>query len=329
MNRIAFSCGDTNGIGPEICIKTINSIYTDDIQNIIVPIPKNILEYYLSYIKPLFEYSITNKLTKDILKDNKIVFVTSKDSGFNPGFPTSSSGKASVKSINLCLDYIDKGLADGIVTAPISKYAIQEAGIDFIGHTELIAARYGVKTPVMTFLSSEMKCALVTIHIPIKNISKEITKNKLKNVINVIINCLKNDFNITSPKIALLALNPHAGEEGKIGKEEIKTIKPIIDKYFSDVVQGPFVPDAYFGNKFFTNYDITIGMYHDQVLIPFKYIAFDRGVNYTAGLPIVRTSPDHGTAYNIAGKLEANPNSMIEAYNWAKIIIKNRKTNVS
>ncbi|MFH0734408.1 MAG: 4-hydroxythreonine-4-phosphate dehydrogenase PdxA [bacterium] len=328
MNRIAFSCGDTNGIGPEICIKTINSIYKDNISKIIVPIPKNILEFYLQNIEPLFEYSIVKKITNKILNENKVIFVLTKNTSFQAGKPTSDSGKSSIDSINLCLDYFDKELVDGIVTAPISKFAIQEAGIDFIGHTELIAAHYNINTPVMTFLSSEMKCALVTIHIPVKNISKELTKTKLKKIIEVIKNSMINDFKINSPKIAVLALNPHAGEDGKIGKEEIKIIKPIITEYFSEFAEGPFVPDAYYGNKLFNNFDLTLGMYHDQVLIPFKYIAFDRGVNFTAGLPIVRTSPDHGTAYNIAGKFEANANSMIEAFKWANIIINNRKTNV-
>ena len=170
------------------------------------------------------------------------------------------------------------------------------------------------------FVSNKMKAGLVTIHIPIKSVPKNVTRRKLLSSIEVINQSLQRDFNIDEPRIAILGLNPHAGENGNIGNEEEVLIKPTLAK-FGKNIHGPFVPDAFFGNKNYKNYDCTIGMYHDQVLIPFKLLNFNQGVNYTAGLPIVRTSPDHGTAFDIAGKGKANPGRMIQAFNYAIKIV--------
>ena len=176
------------------------------------------------------------------------------------------------------------------------------------------------------FVSKTMKAALTTIHIPIKQVSKKITTTQLQKTFSVISQSLISDFNISQPNIAMLGLNPHAGENGNIGVEE----KNIISKFIKSnlkYVDGPFVPDAYFGNRLFKNYDCTIGMYHDQILIPFKLLNFNKGVNYTAGLPTVRTSPDHGTAFDIAGKGIAKPDSMIEAFYYAAKIVASREKN--
>jgi 4-hydroxythreonine-4-phosphate dehydrogenase len=325
MNTIAISCGDTNGIGPEISIKLLQS-KSGSKSRFILTIPENIFEFYINNIPNNIIYEVYNE--NKFIQEYKVnVLVNLLPSvKFEPGRPTAESGKAGYESIIKSLELIDKKIADGLVTAPISKYAIKKAGINFPGHTELIADRYGVKTPVMTFISSKFLVALVTIHEPIKNVPKLISKELLTNIFKISKSSLKFDFGIENPKIAVLGLNPHAGENGEIGDEEITIISKVIEQDKS--LYGPFVPDAYFGDKKFKKFDLTIGMYHDQVLIPFKYVAFDKGVNFTAGLPIVRTSPDHGTAYDIAGKMIANPNSMIYAYNWALKIIKNRK-NVS
>lgn len=323
MKHIAFSCGDTNGIGPEICIKAISKLSKKK-NKIILSIPNNVFNKYTDLID--FDFVTCSQITNEILINNSIVIELFNDSEVTLGIPTIESGKASIYSLNRCLELIDAGFAAGIVTAPISKYAINLAGINFIGHTELIASRYNVDIPVMTFLSNKLKCALATIHIPLKTVSDSLEHNKLIKLLETVKNSLVNDFNISDPKIGLLGLNPHAGENGKIGDEEINLLNPIVSEL--NYVAGTFVPDAYFGNKIFKQYHLTIGLYHDQVLIPFKYIAFDSGVNFTAGLPIVRTSPDHGTAYNIAGKNIANEKSIIEAFKWAKLIIKNRQNNV-
>ena len=181
---------------------------------------------------------------------------------------------------------------------------------------------------VMMFLSKKMNAALATIHEPIINVPKLINLKNLKNKLNVIINSLVTDLGIKNPKIAVLGLNPHAGEEGLIGKEEQSILRPLLNlNEFSNYLSGPFSPDAFFANRLYKNYDLVLGMYHDQVLIPFKLINFGSGVNYTAGLPIVRTSPDHGTAFDIAGKSLANESSFLEAYKYAKKIVNNREKN--
>jgi 4-hydroxythreonine-4-phosphate dehydrogenase len=172
-----------------------------------------------------------------------------------------------------------------------------------------------------------MKAALVTIHIPVKDISKQLTKKSVESVIKVVIKSLRRDFIIHSPKVALLGLNPHAGEKGKIGNEELELLNPLVKK-FKKILTGPHVPDAFFGNQLFKKFDCTIGIYHDQLLIPFKLLNFNKGVNFTAGLPIVRTSPDHGTAFDIAGKYIAKEGSMLEAYKYANLIVNNRKSNL-
>jgi 4-hydroxythreonine-4-phosphate dehydrogenase len=213
-----------------------------------------------------------------------------------------------------------------VVTAPVSKTALKHAGVKYPGQTEMYADWCNVKNFVMTFLSQKLRVGLYSIHIPLKKVSNSLNNTVLSSKLDTMVNMLKIDLSIKSPKIAVLGLNPHAGEGGIIGKEEKEIIEPIIKmRKFRGIVDGPFSSDAFFANRRFENYDLIFGLYHDQVLIPFKYINAGGGVNYSAGLPIIRTSPDHGVAYDIAGKGIADESSMIEAYKYAKIILKNRK----
>jgi len=219
-----------------------------------------------------------------------------------------------------------QGQADAVVTAPISKEALGMAGIEFPGHTEMYAEWAGVKDFVMMFLSGKMKCALITIHEPLRKVPKLITPERILRTLRVVLSALKRDFNIKEPSVAILGLNPHAGENGRIGIEETDIIIPALkNSGFQEFISGPFVPDAFFANKLYKKYDMVIGMYHDQVLIPFKLLNFSSGVNFTAGLPFVRTSPDHGTAFDIAGKNAADEGSLLEAFYAARKIIQNRK----
>jgi 4-hydroxythreonine-4-phosphate dehydrogenase len=185
----------------------------------------------------------------------------------------------------------------------------------------------GIKNFVMMFFSKKMNAALITIHEPVKNIPGLISKKLLTKKLKVVIDALRNDLKIKNPHIAILGLNPHAGEGGLIGLEEEEIVKPFIKEFADEMLSGPFSPDAFFANHLYKKYDVVIGMYHDQILIPFKMLNFNSGVNYTAGLPIVRTSPDHGVAYDIAGKNLANPASILEAYRFAEKIVRNRKQN--
>jgi 4-hydroxythreonine-4-phosphate dehydrogenase len=324
MSTFAFTCGDINGIGPEIVIQTLNKGITSKNKQVLFICPRNVFNDTIRVFKPTFKYEIVNKLP--IKFNPKLVYILDIGSGRqNIGKETKDSGLISHKAILKACELAEDKIVDGIITAPISKMAFAKAGIKFPGHTELLADFFNVKKFVMMFVSNKMKAGLATIHIPIKDVPRSITKASLKNVINVVKDSLIIDFNISSPRIAVLGLNPHSGEQGKIGMEEGKIIKPVID-YFHKFIFGPMVPDAYFGTKSYKQFDCTIGLYHDQLLIPFKLLNFDKGVNYTAGLPIVRTSPDHGTAFDIAGRGAANPSSMIEAFNYAVKIVKNRKS---
>ncbi len=321
MNSYAITCGDVNGIGPEIVLKTLNSINLSS-KKIIFICPKNIFKNTVKIVQPKFSYSVVKSLPQKISPGKVLVLEIGKASQ-NYGKPTVSSGKTSYKSILKACELSKEKTVDAIITSPISKLAFQKAKVNFPGHTELLAEYFNVKKYSMMFISNKMIAGLLTIHIPIKSVAKQITKNKLLRILEVVNKSLQKDFKIKNPKIAVLGLNPHAGEKGKIGIEEEQIIYPTL-KNITGNVHGPFVSDAYFGNKLYENYDCTIGMYHDQILIPFKLLNFNKGVNFTAGLPIVRTSPDHGTAFDIAGKGKANTGSMIQAFNFAVKIVNNR-----
>ncbi len=328
MNRYIFTCGDINGIGPEIIIKALNRITVNPDDNFSIICPGNAFYNAAEIVKPrfrfsdakdIFNYDSCNIWLLDIGKVKQKI-----------GVPTVESGKAAFKSIKTALDFSTRGACDAVITAPISKQAINMAGHKFPGHTEIFARSFNVKNYVMTFLSEKMNAALATIHEPVKKVSGLITKENISGKLDVIISTLKKDLNITFPKIAVLGLNPHAGENGIIGKEELSILIPIIkDKKYSKYLSGPFSPDAFFANQMQKKFDLVFGMYHDQVLIPFKMMNFGAGVNFTAGLPIIRTSPDHGTAFDIAGKGIADESSMVSAFLYARKIFQNRKANAS
>lgn len=326
MNKFIFTCGDTNGIGPEIVIKALNRLNADSRDSFIFICPQNIFKETLQVFPAAFNFRITNELTYP--EQGIVTILNIKNPKLEWGKPTKSSGKAAFKAIKMSSDLLIKGKADAVITAPISKAAIKLAGYNYPGHTEMYAAWTKTKNFVMVFFSQELNAALTTIHEPVKNIPKLLSAKYIRNKIEVVVNMFHQDLNTENPKIAILGLNPHAGEEGLIGLEEKKIISPIIkESKYSDFLSGPFSPDAFFGSRIYTNFDLVLGMYHDQVLIPFKLLSFSSGVNYTAGLPIVRTSPDHGVAYDIAGKNKADETSILEAFYLAEKIVNNRKIN--
>lgn len=324
MNNIVFTCGDINGIGPEIVIKTINKIQNPAKRKIIFICPTNVFEHYASITNPEFEFKIHNNFNEIINSKNSIIIFDIGSVKLNIGKPTKISGQTSSKAIEYSFKLISELENSAVITAPISKVSFDLAGIKYSGQTEYYADLSKQKKYLMMFLSNKMKAALLTIHVPIKDVSTNINNEKINNCIEILESSLHKDFGIKNPEIAILGLNPHSGEEGRIGFEEKEIIIPSLKKIKKHNVYGPFVPDAFFGNKSYKDYDAIIGMYHDQVLIPFKMLSFDNGVNYTAGLPIIRVSPDHGTAFDIADFGIAKPNSMISAVKWAEKIIKNR-----
>ena len=321
MNTFIFTCGDINGIGPEIIINSLNKLYALPDKKFIVLMPHNIFELTAGIIKPEFSFHITREL-KDLDKANVTVYDLGKANQVL-GSVSKEAGKIAYSAIKKSFNLLRDKIADGVITAPISKAAIHKFGIRFPGHTEIYSEWCGVKDFVMMFLSAEMNAALVTIHEPIKNIPKLIKQKLLQRTILTIKNTLTFDLAQKDIRIAVLGLNPHAGESGQIGCEEKKIIKPAIEKF--SYCDGPFSSDAFFANKLYKKYDCVLGMYHDQMLIPFKMLNFSSGVNYTAGLPIVRTSPDHGTAFDIAGRGIADASSILQAFRYADIIVNNRK----
>ncbi len=327
-----ITCGDINGIGPEIIVKYIDSAFADtgksgrENEKYVIIIPHDVFEHYHKALKAEFSYEVINDSDVYIAGGHRSrVFVFALDNaGFRPGEPTTDSGSTAFNSILKSYELVDSGFIDFIVTAPISKYAFKLAGIDFPGHTELYAALDKSSDFMMCFLSENFNCGLATIHEPLLKVSSLITMNLLENKLEVIRKMLKYDLLRESPEIAVLGLNPHAGENGVLGTEEQIIINPFVQRHAA-FLRGPFPPDAFFGRRMFKEYDFVFGMYHDQLLIPFKLLNQNSGVNYTAGLSFVRTSPDHGTGYNIAGKLTADCSSLSEAVKWGARIASNRR----
>jgi|WetSurMetagenome_2_1015567.scaffolds.fasta_scaffold80430_3 4-hydroxythreonine-4-phosphate dehydrogenase len=324
MIRVVFTCGDINGIGPEIAVKAFSNIFRKKNNNkIIFVCPKNVFEFYYKFTKSSFEYQVVNKQS---FSKSYLNLIPLPDVKINFGKPTASSGRIAYNSINQSLELIHSDKADVLVTTPISKEAFSLAKINFPGHTELLAKSENNKNYMMLFLSEKLNAGLLTIHLPISKVSKLISKERIIKSINLLNSTAMQDLAIPNPKIAVLGLNPHAGESGLIGNEEETIIKPAIKSLQKKInVTGPFVPDAFWGNKTYKKFDMILGMYHDQVLIPFKLLNFNSGVNFTAGLNLIRTSPDHGTAYNIAGLNKANESSLLQAYKFGLKIFQNRK----
>jgi 4-hydroxythreonine-4-phosphate dehydrogenase len=326
MNRFVFTCGDVNGIGPEIAIKAINKITSGSkkTQSILI-IPENVFHNTKKFIKPKFSYELLENIDPDGSSEKQVQILALKSSPQQLGKPTVSSGKTSYLALQKSFELLNKKIASAVVTAPVSKTALKLAGSKYPGQTEMYADWCGVKDFVMTFLSKQLLVGLYSIHISLNEVSKSLNKKELNSKLKVINSMLKQDLGIKRPQIAVLGLNPHAGEGGLFGTEEKSVIEPVLKlQKYGSIVEGPFSSDAFFAKKKFKDYDMVFGFYHDQVLIPFKYINAGKGVNYTAGLPIIRTSPDHGVAFDIAGKGIADESSMLQAYQYAKKILKNR-----
>lgn len=315
MIKIAISSGDLNGIAPEIIVKSLNQFNSDNTV-------KNFTEFHLFSSYSLLNYYSKKLGLLDLAQYKNVIIHDMGEFISDVGKPTVNSGLYSYLSLKESYTYAEKNNAV-LVTPPISKESLKIAGFNFSGHTELLEKWNKSVLTIMMFLSETIKCALLTIHVPLINVASKLKLLPLESYFKLITKTLKRDLFIENPKIALLGINPHAGENGNIGTEEIELFMDIIKK--SDQrIDGPFPADTFFGSGNFKKYDLYISAYHDQGLIPFKLLTFSKGVNFTAGLSIIRTSPDHGTAFDIAGKNIANPGSMIEAIKWGVKLHKNR-----
>ncbi|WP_103664789.1 4-hydroxythreonine-4-phosphate dehydrogenase PdxA [Gracilimonas amylolytica] len=324
--KIAISIGDFNGIGPEVVLKSVSSALHTSTPVIIAPV--GVIEYYKELLNQDINFNVLNE-DLDIHTDEINVYpIQTNNLSITPGTLSKESGKVAMQAIETGIQFCLEHKTDALVTAPISKESVNLAGYDIPGHTEFLASSTDTESVLMMLVSGSLRVALVTTHIPIKDVAKSIDPELIKDKVDLLAKSLIKDFGIREPRIAVFGLNPHAGDGGVIGREEldmiIPTLKEINDSYESVQVNGPYPADGFFGQKMYENYDGILAMYHDQGLAPFKLLSFGKGVNFTAGLPIIRTSPDHGTAFNIAGKGVANPSSFKEAYDLA-VELSNKK----
>ena len=326
--RVGITIGDINGIGPEIIIKALKDPrILLDLTPVIYGSSKVISYYKKQLNENEFNYQAIRDAKEIQQRKINVINVWNDEVQITPGTPNSDSGKFAIQSLEKASQDLADGKIDVLVTAPFSKDEVTKSGFKFSGHTEYLAEMSGVEEALMILMAGSLRVALVTVHVPLKEVSLAITKEKIIRKIQQFEDSLKKDFSIIKPRIAVLGLNPHAGENGKLGLEEKEVIFPAIQaaKNEGRFIFGPYAADGFFGSTLRHQFDGVLAMYHDQGLAAFKAIAFENGVNFTAGLPIVRTSPDHGTAYDIAGKNQASEHSIRSAIYAACDILKSRK----
>ena len=325
---IGFTCGDTNGIGTELIIKSLSDNRILDFCTPIVFASNRLINFYRKSIPETpFAFNSLKEFDKINHKQINIYNCWEEETVVEPGEVNETGGKYAVKSLISATNALKEGIIDAIVTAPIHKKNVHSEEFPFTGHTPFFKAFFEAKDVVMLMVAGSFRVALVTEHVSLKEVSNLITKENILSKIQILHASLRKDFNIDRPKIAVLALNPHAGDDGLVGMEEIEIIKPAIRdaKQHNMLVTGPFSADAFFAHGYQHKFDAVLAMYHDQGLIPFKSLAMEDGINFTAGLDVVRTSPDHGTAMDIAGKNKADSASFSAAIFDAIKILENRK----
>lgn len=326
--RVGISIGDINGISPEVIMKALsdNRILVD-----CTPIIYGSSKVFSFYKKTMdfneFVYQSVESAEKAKPKKINIINVWEEDLELTVGEATEMGGKYAFQALERATQDLASGKVDVLVTAPISKDAMNKVGFKFPGHTEYLADMAGQEDALMLMIAPSLRVGLVTTHIPLKDVSATITAARVIDKIRGFNASLKKDFGIQRPKIAVLGMNPHAGENGKMGTEEQESILPAINKVKEEGILafGPFPADGFFGSSARSSYDGVLAMYHDQGLSAFKALSFDEGVNFTAGLPIIRTSPDHGTAFDIAGKNKASGDSMRNAIYLALDVYRNHQ----
>lgn len=324
---IGISIGDFNGIGPEV---TIKALLDNRLQRLVTPViyaHGKVLSFYRKQFG-LEDFNFMQIRNIDEVHHKKInvINVSEESPEVIPGVETQEAGKMALASLDQAIKDLKDNKLDALVTAPLNKNNINTPEKKFVGHTEYLTEAFGVNNSLMFLVAEDIRVGLVTGHVSIKNVAVNVTGKNIIDKLHIMIKSLKDDFGIGKPRIAVLGLNPHAGEDGLLGDEEENIIKPAIREFKDkgNLVFGPYSADGFFGMMHQKKFDGVLAMYHDQGLIPFKSLAFDKGVNFTAGLPVVRTSPDHGTAYNIAGKNMADEGSMQAAILQAYDIVRNR-----
>ena len=312
---IGFSCGDLNGIGMELIIKTLSDQRLLDICTPVVFASNKTLNFYRKSLPDSnFNYTSIREYNRINPKQVNIFNVWEDEVAITPGQLNEIGGKYALLSLQEATKALKEGHIQGLVTAPIHKKNIQSENFNYSGHTPYFKDYFNVPDVLMLLVAENMRVGLVTEHVTVADISKHITRENILSKLKIMHSSLQKDFGIDKPRIAVLGLNPHAGDDGLIGKQEEEIIRPTIkEARNSMLVFGPYSADAFFARGQYEKFDAVLAMYHDQGLIPFKSLAIGEGVNYTAGLPVVRTSPDHGTAFDIAGKGKAEHSSFLAA----------------
>jgi len=313
---IGISCGDLNGIGIEVIIKTFSDNRILEQCTPVIFASNKAINFYRKALPEInFNYQSTKELNRLNIKQVNVFNCWEEEVVITPGVLNEIGGRYAVKSLEDAVKALKQKWIDGLVTAPVHKKNIQSATFNYPGHTPYLKDIFGVNDVLMMLYAGNFRVGLVTEHIPLNEVAKFITRENLISKLQLLNQSLKKDFGIDKPRIAVLGLNPHAGDEGLIGNEEETIIKPALkDARQKDILAfGPYSADAFFARRQFTKFDAVLAMYHDQGLIPFKTLASGEGVNFTAGLPGVRTSPDHGVAFDIAGKNKADESSFMAA----------------
>ena len=324
---IGISHGDINGIGCEVILKTLNDARILELFTPVIYSSPKVIAYYRKVLGLTSLNTVTVRSAEEA-HDNRINVVNCihEEIRVEMGKSTSHGGEAAQASLQAVVAALKNGLIDALVTAPVNKHNIQSEKFSFAGHTEYLQSEFGSDNAFMLMTSDTLRIGILTGHIPLAAVPALITQEKILSTIRLINKMMPEDFNINRPRIAVLSLNPHAGDNGLTGKEEQTIIIPAIEiaKNEGILVFGPYPSDGFFGSNNYQQFDLTLAMYHDQGMTAFKTLCFERGVNYTAGLSIVRTSPAHGTGYDIAGKNIASPESFRQALYMACDIVKNR-----
>ncbi|MEM6964247.1 MAG: 4-hydroxythreonine-4-phosphate dehydrogenase PdxA [Bacteroidota bacterium] len=314
--KIGISIGDINGVGLEVILKTL---YNKKITEMCTPViygSSKVVSYHKNIVGlDSFHFQSIDSGQKVYNGKVNVVNCWTENVNITLGVPSENGGKYAIKSLSAATQDLIEGHVDALVTAPIHKKGMQEAGFQFPGHTEYLTKESGSQQSLMLMVNERLRVGVVTNHLPLKEVAANVTKERVVSKLRIFSKSLKMDFGIERPSIAVLGLNPHAGDDGMLGEEEEKIIRPVVieSKKKGLIVNGPFPADGFFGSGQYRKFDGILAMYHDQGLIPFKALSFGNGVNYTAGLSIVRTSPDHGTAFDIAGQNMASPDSFRRA----------------
>ena len=328
LYKIAITHGDLNGIGYEVILKALSDNKMTEICSPIVYGLAKVASFYknrLGMQEPGLQ--VVKNIEQINLKKNNLLNIVEQEVQINIGKSEATAGKMSELALQAVCRDLKAGKVDAVVTAPINKDNIQSDTFRFHGHTEFFAQQFAAPESMMMMVTEGCRIGFVTNHLPVAEVAKAINVELILKKLRILHKTLRVDFGCSTPKIAVLSLNPHAGENGLLGKEEKEVIIPAINQAFAEKINafGPFPADGLFGSSNYAKYDAVLAMYHDEGMIPFKILSRGEGVNFTAGLPIVRTSPAHGTAYDIAGQNKADGQSMRNAIYLAIDILRNRR----